>query len=64
MKIKLQFYIILKNTITVILYGVKLTNLDQLVQIQKTLITKIMKYNYHINTLKIYNFLNLKKEIL
>ena len=40
MKIKLQFYIILKNTIAVILYGVKLTDLDQLVQFQKTLITK------------------------
>ena len=25
---------------------------------------EIMKYNYHINTLKIYRFLNQKKEIL
>ena len=40
MKIKLQFYIISKNTIAVISYGVKLTNLDKLVQFQKTLITK------------------------
>ena len=37
MKIQLQFYIILKNTVADISYSVMLMHLDQLVQFQKTL---------------------------
>ena len=33
----MQFYMMLKNTIAVISYALKLTNFDQLVQFQKTL---------------------------
>ena len=39
MKIRIQFYIMLKNTIAVISYALKPTNLDQLVQFKKLLIT-------------------------